>query len=211
MTRSIVAKLIAKDLYFNRALIVGGTLAGLVTILLTIRFQVVGLITYVTVVVVLAIFLGLVPVTRERNEKSSLFVLSLPVSTMQYTVAKVLSATISFLIPWLILLLVPVTLVWLYPSPSANLPALVGIMSLVLTNFFILLTVGLITLSEKWIAGAIILTNLSVPLFFSRSGPDAVPGGWTPGLIGAFAVEAAIVATCLAVAFYVQSRRKDFV
>lgn len=215
MTGSIVTKLILKDLYFNRSLIVGGTLAGLLAEFLTSRIQLAGMIVFVTVVVVCAIFLGLVAVTRERSEKSAVFVLSLPVSAVQYTGAKMIAATISFLIVWAVLLAVPLFRIWLGATPSEGLPFLIGIMSLILTNFFILLTVGMITLSEKWIAGSIILTNTSVPFFFANSGGSAAESGaspsWTPGLLAGFAIEAAIIALCLGIVFYVQLKRKDFV
>lgn len=209
MTQSIVTKLILKDLHFNRALIVGGVLAGLAGIYLMSVNRLAGIIVFVTVVVVCAIFLGQATVTRERVEKSALFVLSLPVSPAQYTAAKVAGATISFLTVWGILLGTCVLLISLGPAPADGLPWLVGIMTLILTNFFILLTVGVFTFSEKWIASSIILTNTSVPVFFARSG-EATPG-WTTGLMASFALEALIVAFCIGLLLYTQSRRKDFV
>lgn len=213
MTQSIATKLILKDLRFNRSLIVGGTLAGLLAILLMGVNQIGGMIVFITVVVVCAIFLGQVAVTRERSEKSSLFVLSLPVSPGQYTAAKVAAASISFLIVWAILLSTCVLLFWLRPESADGLPWLTGLMTLVLTNFFILLTVGVITLSEKWIAASIILTNTSIPVFFVGSGDPAEldAGAWSAWLLAGFAVEALIVLLCIGVLIYTHSRRKDFV
>lgn len=211
MTNSIVARLIAKDLAFNRAFIIGGTLAGLATILLTGVSQLVGMITYVTVVVVLGVFLGIVGITRERAEGSALFVLSLPVSTLQYTASKVIGALISFLMPWTVLLFTVLAFAWTGSMPSDGVPFFVSLMMLLLTNFVVLVTVGVITTSERWVASAIILTNVSVPLFFSRSSPDDMPVGWAPGMVVGFAIEAAIVVLCLGLVFYTQSRRRDFV
>lgn len=211
MTESIVARLVAKDLAFNRAFIVGGTLAGLAAIVLMGVSPLVGQITYVTVVVVLGVFLGIVGVTRERGEKSALFVLSLPVSTLQYTVSKVIGALISFLVPWTLLLGTVLVLVWTGEAPSEGVPFFVSLMALLLTNFIVLVTVGVMTTSERWVASAIILTNLSVPLFFARSSPEAMPVGWAPGMLLGFAVEALIVLLCIGLMFYTQSRRKDFV
>lgn len=211
MTDSIVARLVAKDLAFNRAFIVGGTVAGLAAILLMGVSQLIGMITYVTVVVVLGVFLGIVGITRERAEKSALFVLSLPVSTLQYTAAKVIGALISFLVPWTVLLFTVLAFAWTGSTSSDGVPFFVSLMTLLLTNFVLLVTVGVMTTSERWVASAIILTNLSVPLFFSRSSPEDMPVGWAPGMLIGFAIETLIVLLCLGLLFYTQSTRKDFV
>ena len=217
MTHSVVAKLIAKDLYFNRWFIVIGTFAGLVSMLLTGVNQIVANIMFVTIIVVCGIFMGIVSVTRERMDKSSLFVLSLPISTLQYTAAKVLAASISFLTLWIVLFVAGLLLMQLDPAPSAGVPTYVGLMTLLLTNFFVLLAVGVITSSELWVAAAIILTNATIPLFLGSSNPpnaenlDAPAAQWSSTLLAAFTAEAAIILLCLGLIFYIQSNRKDFV
>lgn len=211
MKSSMLARLIAKDLEFNRSLIIGGTLAGLAAIFLMGASRIVGMIAFVTVVVVCGIFLGLVGVTRERTDKSALFVLSLPVSTLQYTAAKVLSALISFLVPWTVLLTAGIVLSQLDATSAGGLPLFISLMTLLLTNFFVLVTVGIMTTSELWITAAMIGTNLSVPLFFAQSSPDSARASWAPGIVAGFAAEAAIILLCVGLLLYTQSRRKDFV
>ncbi|MBN1241059.1 MAG: ABC-2 transporter permease [Gammaproteobacteria bacterium] len=216
MSGTIVPKLIAKDLYFHRWLIGLTILTGLGSIWLSSVSEIVGAVAFVTVLTVCAIFVGLVNVTKERAERSSLFVLSLPVSPQQYVAAKVGAASIGYLTAWSVLLAVVLVLSRLDPSPGAGGPeSIVSLMTLLLTNFFVLLTVGILTTAEIWVAAAIIGTNLTVPLFFAQSGaPEgAAPGaaGLSPGLVAAFGVEAAIVLLCLGLIYFTQTRRKDFV
>jgi ABC-type transport system involved in multi-copper enzyme maturation permease subunit len=51
---------------------------------------------FICVLVVLNIFLVMATVVHERKEKVALFVLSLPVSTGQYTVGKIAGSAIAF-------------------------------------------------------------------------------------------------------------------
>ena len=92
MSKSIVWRLIAKDLYLYRWLIAGTLLVGLASIFVSNAggaFRTIAFILVVTCIVALGVFLGIFCVLTERQTRSVLFVLSLPVSPMQYTMAKV--------------------------------------------------------------------------------------------------------------------------
>ena len=56
-----------------------------------------------TSIVALGVFIAIYGIMTERKEKVALFVLSLPISTTQYTAAKVVSSLIAFLGPWALL------------------------------------------------------------------------------------------------------------
>jgi ABC-type transport system involved in multi-copper enzyme maturation permease subunit len=223
MNRSIVWRLIAKDLYLYRWLIAGSLAAGFVSLFLR-RVEAlsdnVGLILFLTAIVALGIFIAMYGILSERKEKSLLFVLSLPVSTMQYTIAKIAASLIAFVIPWLTLTLTILGLsVAFDPPPDGGIPFTVAMMLFFLANFCVLMALLLVTGSEYWAIAGILGTNFGVAVYMNvvsnlpgivehRDGPVAV---WSSSVLAIIGIEAAVVALSLGLAFYVQSRKKDFV
>jgi ABC-type transport system involved in multi-copper enzyme maturation permease subunit len=220
MSRSIVRRLIAKDLYLYRWMIVGAAIAGIAALVVTGVHEITGLILFLTSIVALGVFIALYGFLVERKEKSLLFVLSLPVSPMQYTTAKILAALIAFLVPWTLLLVTVLAVNFAFdPPPDGNIPFTIAMMFLFLANFCILIALLLITGSEPWAIAGILVTNFSVPVFMNTvrglpgigehvDGPVAV---WSTAILTALGIQAAVIALSLGLAFYVQSRRKDFV
>ena len=221
MSTSIVWRLIAKDLYLYRWLIGVALGVGLASLFIP-RFgegpNNVTLILLLTSVVALGIFIGIYGIMNERKEKSLLFVLSLPISTGQYTLAKVAAALIAFLIPWSILTATIVGLTLAFdPPPDGMLPTSITMM-IFLANFCVLITLALIAHSEFWAVVAVLATNISVS-FYMTTVPD-LPGirehlagptpVWSPTVVTVLAVEAAVITLSLAALFFVQSRKKDF-
>ena len=106
MSAPIVRQLILKDLFLFRWMIVASIVAGGASIAIMPWSQVsayVGGISLICTLIVLDIFLVMSGVVQERKDKVLLFILSLPVSTTQYVVAKVAANAIAFLVPWLVL------------------------------------------------------------------------------------------------------------
>ena len=220
MTRSVVGHLIRKDLFLYRWLIVGTVLVGLCSIVLSGSAGVVGAggqVLLVTSVVVLGVFLAVHGVISERQTRSLLFALSLPISPLQYTVAKVVAGLVAFLIPWSILTAAIVGLTHVFnPGAVGALPSSVALMGLLLTNFCILTAIGLISGSELWSVVGIIATNTSVPLFMAAMVPrltpatDGVMAFWSGPIVVTLLAELGVAVLALATAFVVQSRRTDF-
>ncbi len=220
MTRSMVARLVAKDLYLYRWLIVGATLAGLASLFVSGLHGMTGLILFMTTIVALGVFIAMYGILVERKEKTLLFVLSLPVTPLQYAAAKVLAALAAFLIPVLVLATVALSLnAALDPPPNGEMPVTVVMLGLFTANFCFLVALLLITGLEIWAVAGILLTNLSIPIFMNTvtglpgireyvQGPVAV---WSPTILTILGIEAFVAVLSLAVAFYVQSRRKDFI
>jgi ABC-type transport system involved in multi-copper enzyme maturation permease subunit len=223
MNRSIVKHLIAKDLYLYRWLIVGALVAGLVALPISGREGTagnIGLILMMTAIIALGIFLAMYGVMAERQSKSLLFVLSLPISPMQYAIAKVAASLIAFSIPWSVVLATIVGIAVAFdPPPEGHIPFVVALMVFMFANFAFLLMLLLITRSEYWAVAGILGTNLGVAAYMNiiprlpgiagNSGlPDPV---WSPQILATIGIEAAVVVLCLVVALYVQARRKDHV
>lgn len=221
MNRSVVLKLIAKDLYLYRWLIIGTVVAGLASLFLSgIDGPIgqIGEILLITCLVVLGVFLAIYGLLTERSSRSLLFVLSLPISPMQYAASKVAACLIAFLVPWLIITAALVSAPLVFEASSAgSLPFVLVMMLLFLANFCILIAIALTTGSEVWAVVGIIATNTSIPVFLGTvlpamtgdiSGPVAV---WSPVTLITLAVLAAVIVISLGLTFHIQSRRRDFV
>jgi hypothetical protein len=225
--RSIVGRLVAKDLYLYRWLIAAALVAGAASLVLSgvsegdnVRTGMnAGFVLFLTTIIAFGIAVAMIGLLRERQEKSQLFVLSLPVSPAQYQAAKVVAALVAFLGPWALLTGGVVALTLGSDLPDGGIPFFVAMMTFFLGNFCTLLALIAITLSELWAVAGILVTNVSVTFFLARIGslPEVVAhrndaaATWGPAILTVLAVEAAWIALALALAFYLPSRRKDLV
>lgn len=215
MKNPIMARLITKELYLYRGLILGTLIAGLVALLLSGRdgtLGMVGGILFITVLVVHSAFLALHSLFTERKSRSLLFVLSLPLSPLQYAKAKIGACLIAFLLPWGFLLLTMVSLIMGFtPEDAGKLPSLIVLMGLLLANFCLLLGIALVFDSELWGVAGIIATNTSIPVFAAAVLPRITgDGGWNPALMFALGIEAAVAVGVIALALHLYSRKSDF-
>ena len=223
MSRSLVWRLIAKDLYLYRWLIGGAAVAGLASLFIRgndAGGYGLGIVLFITTIVALGIFIAMYGVLKERQDKSLLFVLSLPISTMQYTTAKISSSLIAFLIPWLLLLTTTVVLIDTFDDTLAGrIPYTVALMGFFLSNFCMLLALLMITGSERWAIAGIILTNMSISVYISVVGRlpgiaehlEGAVAVWSSTILTILAIEAAVSVLSVALAFYVLSHKKDFI
>lgn len=221
MNGSIAGILIRKDLYLFRgamlAAIVTGSL-GLALMPLSRMLAYVSAVTLICVLIVLNIYLVMYGVAQERRDKTLLFILSLPVSAMEYTVAKVISTGIAFGVPWLFLTAATAITIVVSPIPDGILPYWVTLLVYLLAYYCALLGIALMKDSAGWHAVAITLGNVSVnfmiPLLLSRpsvsahaEGPVAV---WSADLIVILAVELLAGLAVLGVGIHAHARRSDF-
>jgi len=226
MNRSIAARLIAKDLYLYRWLMVLAVVAGFLSFVVS-RFSSgdhvttgmnAGILLFITTVIAFGISIPML-VLKERQDKSQLFVLSLPVSPAQYSIAKVGAAVVAFLLPWLTLTGAVVLITVLSDRPDGGLPFFVLMMTFFFTNFCLLMALTVITMSEMWVVAGILVTNISVPLFLSKvAGHPGIAGRsrdavavWSPAFFTILAIELALILASLALAFYIPARNRDFI
>jgi ABC-2 type transport system permease protein len=227
MNRSLVGRLIAKDLFLYRWLIAGALLAGVASLVVsslsagdnvTTGLNV-GFLLFVTTVLTFGIFLAMTLVLKERQDKSRLFVLSLPVSPAEYSLAKILAVLCAYLGPWLVLTAGVVGLTFVSDRPDGGIPFFVAMMTFFLCTFCLLLALVVITLSEVWAVAGILGTNLAVTLFLVRVGNLPGVAGhsqdaaatWSSAILAVLGVEVALILLSLGLAFYLPSRKKDFV
>jgi ABC-2 type transport system permease protein len=222
MNGSIVMRLVAKDLYFLRWFVVFPILAGAGALAIMPLGRVhsyVGGVSLICTLIVLNIMLVMVGLVQERKDKVMLFVLSLPVSTTQYVISKVLSTSIAFGVPWLVLTIATVLVIDLTALPNGLLPFWSAVLGYLLFYYCALLAVGLLTDSSGWHGTAITIGNISVnfliPILLSRpsmklyaEGPTAV---WTSDFLTIIALEIVVGLVALVIATVVRTRRPDFV
>jgi ABC-2 type transport system permease protein len=218
--RSMIGRLVAKDLYLYRWFIVGSTIAGLASLLVSGLHDLTGLIMFMTTIVALGVFIAMYGILVERKEKTLLFVLSLPVTPLQYAAAKVLAALIAFLVPVTVLAAIAIGYNLAFdPPPNGEIPVTVAMLGLFLANFCLLVSLLLITGMEVWAVAGILFTNLTIPIFMNTvhtlpgvrehvQGPVAV---WSPEILTILGIEALVALIALGIAFTVQSRRTDFI
>lgn len=222
MSSSVVGSLIRKDLYLMRGAMIGAIVTGsfaLVLMPISRMLSYVAAVILICVLIVLNIFLVMYGVAQERKEKTLLFILSLPVSAMDYTLAKVMATGIAFGVPWLFLTVATAITIVVSPIPDGVLPYWITLLGYLLAYYCALLGIALVKESAGWHAAAITIGNISVnfmvPVLLSRpsvaahgAGPVAV---WSADLIVILVVELLAGLAVLGYGIYAHARRPDFV
>jgi ABC-2 type transport system permease protein len=222
MTSSIVRSLIRKDLYLMRGAMIAAILSGLFALALmpiSRMMSYVSAVILICVLIVLNIFLVMYGVAQERKDKTLLFILSLPVSAMDYTMAKVTATSIAFGVPWLFLTAATAITIIVSPIPDGVLPYWITLLGYLLAYFCALLGVALLKDSAGWHAAAITLGNISVnfliPILLSRPSVSAHAGGpvavWSADLVVILVVELLAGLAVLGYGIFAHAGRPDFV
>ena len=223
MSSSIVTKLILKDLYLSRAIIIGAVVAGLVALVIAVTSRIgfaIGGIMFISSIVTCGILVAAFSVMGERKDKSLLFALSLPVSTAQYTRAKLIAVLLGFLIPWVLLTgAALICIVALDYMPKGMVVYALVIQCFFLALFSLFMAILLSTESEGWMAVAIVGLNLSISFFMMGLGNLTSIGKNASGPVPVWSTEAFTILACEGVAivlafvliFFFQSRKRDYV
>ena len=222
MSRSIGSQLVLKDLRVAWPLIVGSLVLGVLSLVLSpwsaIAFFVGGSILVVALIL-LNIMLVMGSLINERKEKIRVFLLSMPVSTTQYNVAKLVSSMIAYGVPAVVLTLAGVILLVATPLPNGFIPLFVATSVHCSFYFCVLLEVALVTDNQTWITTVVIFGNVSVSFVIpglinlSSMGPSLGTEVvvWSPDVVAFMGVELVLAAAALVISFVVNSRQTEFV
>ncbi|HYJ42013.1 MAG TPA: ABC transporter permease [Steroidobacteraceae bacterium] len=219
----LTRKLIAKEFYLHRWLIIGSTVAGLVGLLIAaegkVRFNI-GMLMWLTTIVAFGIVLAMFAIANERKERTLQFVLSLPLSHGDYVRIKVVGLLLCFLVPWFILSAGAVTLIAVMPNlPDGLLPYAVLLCGFFLANYSVVLCSALHTASEGLMTLVIITTNMGITLFIFMVGAlpslndhlfDPTPV-WNSTFWTVLGAEFATLIVTLSLPYFVAARRRDFI
>src|SRR5262245_7720348 len=166
MKRSAIQTLILKDWDRHRSFmilsIVGG---GLALALLQIRSEVtfiLGSTWFFISLIVLGCMLPISNVINERKKQTLPFLMSLPVSVIQFTAAKILSTVGMFFIPWLTLVVAGISLiVGRRDIPNGIIPVMMVAATFTFLGFCLIAGTALISESEGWTVAATVISNSS--------------------------------------------------
>jgi hypothetical protein len=222
MSGSIIGHLILKDWRLNRLLISLALGAGAFALVLTQAAgdtpRLFGAVWFFVALCVLGSMLPGTAIVNERKRQTLAFIMSLPVSSVQYTVAKIVSVWGMFLVPWLTLLISAIILAKTHHGGGA-IPMMLIVATLPLIGFCLISATALVGESEGWLIAASIACNSSywfgwysvarIPsLTAGWKGPVAI---WSPAAFIALSVEFGSIILILALTFFLQSRKRDFV
>jgi len=219
----LTRKLIAKEFYLHRWIIIGSTVAGLAGLLIAaegkVRFNI-GMLMWLTTIVAFGIVLAMFAIANERKERTLQFVLSLPLSHGDYVRIKVVGLLLCFLVPWVILSAGAVTLIAVMPNlPDGLLPYAVLLCGFFLANYSVVLCSALHTASEGVMTLVIITTNMGITLFIFMVGAlpslndhlmDPAPL-WNSTFWTVLGAELATLVVTLSLPYFVAARRRDFI
>ena len=223
MSRSVVTRLILKDFYLQWPTLAGSLLLGFASLALAlfgggpITFYV-GSVSFLCVLILLNVLLVGSTVAQEKKDRVMLFVLSLPVSTTQYAVAKLISSLLAFLVPFCLLGAAALLVIALTPIPHGLIPLTAAVMMYVCLYFCIFLAVALAGDSALWNTVVIIFGNVTINFLIAwllsrpsvavaAKGPVAI---WPPEILASLAVEILGSLLALAAALLIITRKKDF-
>ncbi len=224
MTRSVTWELVKKDWWLHRMQVVISTAAGLAALGLCFKggevAGVIGGVWIFTALVIVACMLPVSAIVNERKKQHLAFVMSLPISVREYTAAKLVSSVGMFLMPWLVLVAATVALIEVRGFlPKGSIPFAVIVLLLPLVGFCLITGSALVGESEGWTIAATVACNSSYWLawFLIARTPglmDLAKGNtavWNRQLLWIVASELGVIAGTLALTFFLQSRKRDFI
>ncbi len=224
MNTQAIQILFLKDLFLSRwpmfGYLVGGLLSVIVTCLPGEAAGFIGFILMVTVTIAAGIHLIGVLLLAESVDMTRTFVMSLPVSLLDYSIAKISVVLTAFLIPWFGMLAGLTVLTFIMPEAKAGvLVFLVLLFLFMLAGFCLQLVTAIVTESVGWTIVVVVLGNVLFNLFAkSLNDHPAISKlaksddlSWPPIVLQIIAVEAIVILISLGFAFAMQIRRRDLV
>ena len=218
----LTRKLIAKEFYLSRWIIIGATGAGLAGLVIAaegrMRFNI-GMLIWLTTIIAYGVSLAMLSIASERKDRALQFVLSLPLSIADYVGAKMLGLLLCFLAIWLVSSAAALVLVFGKESvPDGVAPYTVLLCVFMLANFAVVLCGAMHARSEALTSAVIVVTNMGVSIFMFTVGPmegiNKYMWGPTPMWNSTFwsvlGCELAVLAIALALPFFLAARRRDF-
>jgi ABC-2 type transport system permease protein len=220
---SMIRRLVFKDWHFMSGAIYAYLALGAIALLLVSTggegsFYA-GCVLLFTVLISLGVHLAMATIVQERSDHTLPFVMSLPISPRDYTVAKVLSNMLIFLVPWGVLFFGALGVIAGRGAIENGLiPFAAIILTWILVSYCLLLAVALVSESQAWAIAAMVFGNLAFQgVLYAVSHMPSIAGTmkgdvavWSPTAIALLAGELLAIVLLLGFTFYFQSRKRDF-
>lgn len=223
MNYAMVKNLMFKDLYFQRRAIVlsfiGGAASFAVIIFGGKPGFTIGLILLVTITVMISAMATMGNILGERENQTLAFVMTMPISYLEYTTSKIVGNLLIFVPFWLAVVGASLGLIASVPEIHGFF-AFTIIMSVeILASTCLMMAVALVTESKAWAISAMVTGNLALNVvgYLIAHIPSISTGMFGTRIYWPFAatvsllIEFALIALMLGGAFYIQSRKHDFI
>lgn len=178
----------------------------------------VGSLMLIIVMVSAACFSIATSLVVERKEQTLAFVMSLPVSPLDFTVAKLVGNLVTFLVPFLLMLAGTLAVVLFTPLPDGLFVYALLIFGYILFAFTVSLAIAMAVETEGWATFGMIAPMVminpymmalsQVPDISDRVGVDAIV--WTPPAVLILSVLATLAVALVATTAWRHARRPAF-
>jgi ABC-2 type transport system permease protein len=219
----VVGQLILKDWRLYRGLILLSILAGLVALCVVLgrteATVVVGIVCFFIAIILVGAMLPLSSIVNERKAHNLAFMMSLPLSSMQYTTSKLLSSTGMFLIPWVTLVAAGLLMINILRFPHGVIPLMLMLALLPFVGLCIITAAALMGETEGWgiAANVAVQSSYGLTYFFISRVPEIMKYNsspvivWSPAALKFLGTELALIPLLLGITYFVQSRKRDFI
>jgi ABC-2 type transport system permease protein len=224
MNRSLIGELVLKDWRLYRPMIFCCVVAGAGALALSQWGNeptlVVGSVVFFIAMILAGTMLPLIGIVNERKNKHLAFLMSLPITFLEYTTAKLISTMLMFFVPWLTLVILAISVVEFRGFiPHGVIPLTLILCGLPFVGMCVLTAAALVGESEGWGIAANVFCQSSYGLAWyfliripalrdSAKGPTPVWDATTRNVLGG---EFVLILVILGLTYYLQSRKNDFV
>lgn len=224
MNRPLIGELVLKDCRLYRPMIVCCMVAGAGALALSQSGNeptlVVGAVVFFIAIILAGTMLPLNGIVNERKNKHLAFLMSLPITSLDYTIAKLISTLVMFLVPWLTLLILAISVIEFRDFlPHGVIPLTLILSGLPFVGMCIMIAAALIGESEGWGIAANVFCQSTYGLswyFLIRIPairnnlvrPSPVWDSTTLNILGG---EFVMILVILGLTCFMQSRKRDFV
>lgn len=224
MNTHAIQILFLKDLFLSRrqlfAYLAGGMASAILTCLPNETVSFVGFILIMTVAIASGIHLIGQLLLGESTEQTRLFVLSLPVSLLDYSIGKIAVVLTTYLIPWSVMLAFCTIGTFVLPwAKQGAMVVLLVIFLFLLCSFLIQLVTAVVTEAVGWticvmVAGNVLLNVFMMKLYAvpevaaARQSETVV---WPTVIVQLLVAECLVIVATLAAAIVWQTRKRDLV
>src|SRR5882724_2589485 len=164
MNSSVIQAVILKDWRLHRTHVLFSIAAGAIAIAVLQLGNdtsfLLGAVWFFVSLIVLGSMLPVSNVINERKKQTAVFLMSLPMSAIQYAISKLVSTIGMFLVPWTILIVAASTFLLSHRDvPRGIIPVMLILFGLPLVGFLVVAAAALISESEGWTVAATIVCN----------------------------------------------------
>jgi len=224
MRGSVVRQLIWKDWQFGRMgiliVMVWSATALAIVPWGGLNSLVVGGVLFFIPLILMAHILPLAGIGNERKKQNLAFLMSLPISAMQYTTSKLISSLLLFLIPLVTMVSAVVLLVEIRGIlPGGWIPVLLILALMPFVGFCLITAATLVGETEGWGIAANVFCSSTYGLawFFMTQTPSLMGPAkgtvpvWNSTAVSILAGEVTVGLMLLGLTYFLQSRKRDFV